>query len=156
MEKLKIDLENRLLAGANWFCWLAGLSLINSLIALMDGSWYFIFGLGITQLVDGFVMAGIEALPGVGTVFRIVGFGVNLVILSVFCLFGWLARRGRQGAFVVGMVLYALDAVLYLWVGDLWGLAFHGWVLYALFGGLRACHERTAPAYKQSMEVQPS
>ncbi len=36
-------------SAANWFYWLAGLSLITSLITLAGGGWGFIFSLGITQ-----------------------------------------------------------------------------------------------------------
>jgi hypothetical protein len=37
--------------GAGWFDWIAALSLINSLIALFNGNWHFLLGLGITDLV---------------------------------------------------------------------------------------------------------
>ena len=40
------------LSGANWFFWIAGLSLVNSLIILFSGEWSFIVGLGATQ-IDG-------------------------------------------------------------------------------------------------------
>src|SRR5215471_16932506 len=42
----------RLKSGASWFYWIAGLSLINSVVSFTGSSWRFILGLGITQLFD--------------------------------------------------------------------------------------------------------
>ncbi len=39
-------------SGANWFVWIAILSIINSVIVTMNGNLNFIIGLGITQIVD--------------------------------------------------------------------------------------------------------
>src|SRR5216117_2936789 len=39
----------QLKSGASWFYWIAGLSLINSIVAFTGGQWAFLFGLGITQ-----------------------------------------------------------------------------------------------------------
>jgi len=49
-EKLRV--EQQLKGGASWFVWIAALSVINSVILLSGGTWSFIFGLGITQIVD--------------------------------------------------------------------------------------------------------
>src|SRR5574340_77246 len=54
------DLMARHLNGANWFYWIAGLSVVNSVIVLFGGAWYFLVGLGATQFVDGFMMGMIE------------------------------------------------------------------------------------------------
>src|SRR5215469_2722671 len=38
---------------AGWFDWIAALSIVNSVISLFNGSWHFVVGLGITELIDG-------------------------------------------------------------------------------------------------------
>ena len=38
--------------GASWFDWIAALSVINSAISLFSGTWYFVLGLGITEVID--------------------------------------------------------------------------------------------------------
>jgi hypothetical protein len=49
-ERKTSELEGRMLGGANWFFWIAALSLVNSIISLYGGGWGFSIGLGFTQL----------------------------------------------------------------------------------------------------------
>ena len=49
-ENLKV--QGQFKSGADWFFWIAGLSIINSIILLAGGQWSFIVGLGITQIID--------------------------------------------------------------------------------------------------------
>ena len=50
--KQETQLETQHASGANWFYWIAGLSVINSVIILAGGGWGFVVGLGITQFID--------------------------------------------------------------------------------------------------------
>ena len=43
-------LERRVKSGANWFYWIAALSLVNSIIVMANGQWSFILGLGVTEI----------------------------------------------------------------------------------------------------------
>jgi len=118
-------------AGASWFYWIAGLSVINSLSSLTGGGWGFVVGLGITQVFDAFA----QELGGSG---RIVMVLLDLAAAGVFAAFGLFAHRGQAWAFVVGMVLYALDGLLFLLVQDWLGLGFHVFVLFCLWSGFSA------------------
>lgn len=146
-EAVEIDprevLEKRFRHGASWFYWVAALSFVNAVVAVFNGEWGFIFGLGITQVVDAFAFAVAEESPDLATASRFVGFGVNLMILAVVALMGWMAHRRMAWVFVVGLVFYAFDALLFLVVGDFLGLAFHGWVFVAVTSGLLACRKLT-------------
>jgi len=42
------ELQNQAKSGANWFYWIAGASLVNTIIFLFNGRVSFIIGLGIT------------------------------------------------------------------------------------------------------------
>jgi hypothetical protein len=42
----------RVVNGAKWFYWIAGLSLVNSLVVVFGGNFHFVLGLGITSVVD--------------------------------------------------------------------------------------------------------
>lgn len=53
--KERLELETRLNSGAGWFYWIAGLSLLNSIIMLSGSDLYFVIGLGITQIIDVFI-----------------------------------------------------------------------------------------------------
>jgi hypothetical protein len=130
-----LDLQKRVVNGANWFYWIAGLSLVNSVLFLAGVEWGFIFGLGITQVIDA---ATIEIGGQTNYVARMVGFGLDVIAASVFALFGFLSQKRHGWAFVTGMILYALDAMLFLVVGDFLGLAFHAVALYMIFCGFKA------------------
>jgi len=125
--------------GSSWFYWIAGLSLINSVILMMGGRWSFIIGLGLTQLIDAIATIMADELgSGADVVVKIVAIILDIVVAGIFVVFGVFARKGHKWAFVVGMVLYALDGLIFLWVGDYLSIGFHLFVLYGLYRGLRA------------------
>ena len=137
----KEALEKRFRNGASWFFWVAGLSLVNSVVALFDGEWGFIFGLGVTQAVDAIAWSVGQEAPELAVVGKAVGFGVDFLIVGLVALMGWLAHKRMVWVFVVGLVLYAGDALLCLVVGDFLGLAFHGFVFFVVTSGLMACRQ---------------
>lgn len=139
--------------GASWFYWIAGLSVVNSLIWWIGGGWSFLAGLAFTQLADGFLSALGAELGGSGGIAAIVvGVTTSLIISSVFCLFGYFAHQGNSWAFYAGMAIYALDALLFLVFGVFLSFGFHLFALFGLYRGLRALGKlRTlapAPAYE--------
>lgn len=131
----QLKLENQFKNGANWFYWIAGLSVINSMILIFGGDMSFIVGLGITQLVDAIAW---EFRNSGGLNLDFVFFTASLLISGIFVLFGYLSRRKIMGIYIAGMVLYTLDGLIYLLVGDWLSLGFHVFVLFSLFGGLKA------------------
>lgn len=144
----KMALEGRARNGINWFFWIAALSLVNTGAYLLGTTWSFVIGLGITQVVDG-IMAGLvhEFGPGWGAL-RIAGLVVDLLIAGAFVLIGYFGRKGLSWAVIVGMVLYALDAVLLLLFGDFFAAIFHGWALFSIWTGLQA--QRSLKALQQA------
>ncbi|MCC7383749.1 MAG: DUF4339 domain-containing protein [Deltaproteobacteria bacterium] len=130
-------LEARLKSGASWFYWIAGLSLINSLVALSGSEWGFIFGLGITQIFDALAAEAGTAGKGVALV-------LDLAAAGALIFFGVFAHRRKRWAFFLGMALYALDSLIFLAVQDWLAVAFHAFALFGLFGGLRAARELDA------------
>ena len=126
-------------SGANWFYWIAGLSIVNSAILYFGGGIAFIFGLGITQLIDGIGMAIAQEYENIGNTAQTITFVLSVFVSSIFVLFGYFANRLMQWAFIVGMVLYALDAVLCLVFSAFLDAAVHAFVLYCLFNGFKAC-----------------
>lgn len=141
-EKIGADnyaLKEQAKSGANWFYWIAGLSVVNSLIFLFGGNWSFFAGLGVTQLVDAVVFQ-ITSGEGVGIV-KIIGFAVDLIIAGVFLLCGLWANRLHSWAFIAGMVLYLFDGLLLLLVGAFLPAAFHAFALFMIFRGLIAARQ---------------
>lgn len=115
-------------SAGSWFYWIAGLSLVNSISAFSGASWRFIIGLGITQLLE-------QTTGAVGTV----GLVLAIVTAGVFVVLGVFACKGHLWAFIVGMVLFALDGVIFLLSKDWLGVGFHVVVLFFLVRGVQAC-----------------
>ena len=129
MEKAKNERTAK--GGANWFFLIAGFSVVNSLIYLSGSKLTFLIGLGITQFIGGYASStGSEMVP-----FAVV---LTFLIAAVFVFCGIFARKQQSWAFVTGMILYALDALLFIWVKDWLSLAFHAFALFVLFGGAAA------------------
>ena len=131
-------LEKQLKGGGSWFYWIAGLSLVNSVLALSGSGTRFILGLGITQLFD-------ELAQGMGSGAGLaVAVVLDLLAAAVFVFFGVFANKRHTWSFIVGMALYALDGLIYLIAQDWLGVGFHAFVLFCLFRGFKACRALNA------------
>jgi hypothetical protein len=146
--------DNRMRSGANWFYLIAGLSLLNSLMIVLNFDYYFFVGLGITQIVDGIAIGLVPYVtPEVATFVRIAALVVDVLIAGLFALFGYLANRGHRWSFVVGGGLYALDALIFLMVPDLMSIGFHILGLVIIFMGLQSARK---PAEVEPELVRPA
>jgi len=132
-------------SGANWFIWIAGLSLVNSVLFVAGSNWAFFLGLGATQFSDAF---GKEIITG--TTGEVVALIVDVVIAAIFVGLGLMSRSGALWSFIVGMVLIVLDALLLVWVQDWAAVAFHALALFFVIRGFQAARQlatlRTAAA----------
>jgi len=133
-------LEKQLKGGGSWFYWIAGLSLVNSVIALSGSGTRFILGLGITQIFDELAQ-GMRS--GAGLAVAVV---LDLLASAVFVFFGVFANKRHTWSFIVGMALYALDGLIYLIAQEWLGVGFHAFVLFCLFRGFKACRALNAVA----------
>ena len=128
------QLEQRANSGARWFYWIAALSLITSLIMLSGSKWGFIISLGTTTIVTA-IAAG---LGNAGTVIAVV---FNLLASGLFVGLGVLAGKRYLWAFVVGMILFGLDTLVFVLAQDWIGIIFHVLVIYWIFTGFNACRQ---------------
>lgn len=141
----KLRAEQIVKNGAGWFLAIAGLSILNSVLTMSGTSFHFIFGLGVTQVVDA---VGREA----GTTGSALSLIVNLFIAGLFLLFWNFARKGEKWAFLAGMALYAIDGLILIPFKDLLGAAFHAYALFRIYNGmqglpiLESLRQRMAPA----------
>jgi hypothetical protein len=119
---MKTGLEARLARSANWFYWIAGLSLVNA-FAVKSG---YVFFLG---------SGAVEIAPAFGQTAMIV---IDVTVVGGFALFGYLAGRRHTWAMAIGMLLYAADGALYFFGHDYLAAAFHAYVFFVLFQGLQA------------------
>ena len=131
----------RLKIGANNFYWIGALSVVNSLIAAFGGGLTFVIGLAITQIVDGLAIGVGQGAPELALVAKIIGLALSLAISGIIAIFGFFAGKGQRWAFITGMTLYGLDALLMLAFADWVGFAFHLYFLWGLFSGLQALNQ---------------
>ncbi|HUJ94744.1 MAG TPA: hypothetical protein VLW84_05725 [Terriglobales bacterium] len=133
----RLQLEQRAKAGASWLVWVAGLSMVNSLVSGFGGSIRFIFGLGVTQIVD----AVSHQVGSAGLVLDLI---INGIVVGLFVLLWHFARKGQKWAFILGLGLYALDGLLLIPFQDYLGLAFHAYALWRIYQGFQAASELEA------------
>ncbi len=125
------ELTARFTRGASWFYWLAGLSLVNCAIGWFGGNTRFLFGLGVTEFVNG-VVAGLNAGTPVAAF-------IDVLICATFVAFGVMTLKQKsKPIYMLGMVVYGLDLLLCLAFGDWIFVLFHGWVIFQLFRGYQA------------------
>ena len=102
--------------GAKWFYWIVGLSIVNSLLAMGGAPIRFVFGLGLTQFVPGYI--------------------ASVPVLVFFALCGYFGSKLQKWPFIIGGILYLLDAGLCLLVQDYISVAVHAYVLFRIYQGL--------------------
>ena len=126
----------RVIKSANWFWWIAGLSVINSVSSQIEGGVRFVVGLGFTELSDAVFHS-----------FPVIDYSLDLIAVGFFVTMGFFARKGCGWAFVVGGVLYAIDALIYAYFQHWLPVAFHAYALFWIYQGfsqLRALNSSAA------------
>ena len=117
--------------GSGWFYWIAGLSVINSLVMFFGINWGFALGLA----VNDFITVALEdSSRGLALV-------LELLVIGLFVGLGVFASRKQRWAFVVGGLLFALDTLLMLLEFSIIGVIIHLVALWAFFKGFQACGE---------------
>jgi hypothetical protein len=130
----KLKLQSRMRAGAGWLMAVAVFSVLNSGLMMFDAKLHFIAGLGITQIADGVGKVG-------GTAGGLAGLVITLIAAGVFLLFWKFAREGQPWAFLIGMMLYGLDGLIFLGFGLWLDLAFHAFAIFNMYMGLEALNQ---------------
>jgi hypothetical protein len=133
-QSVAIEQKSRVLqalkGSASWFLMIAGLSVVNSILAMSGARMRFIFGLGVSQIVDALAHQ-------VGSAGYVLDLIINGIIAGVLVLFWSFARKGQKWAWYLGMALYTVDGVLLLLFKDYLAIAFHAYALYRMSSGLK-------------------
>lgn len=123
--------------GINWFYWVALISVITTIIFVAGGTPNFFLSLGINQLVIGYTIA-VGSGTQVGPLMHWVAGAIDLLFAGVFVIFGYRGSRSYRGWIVAGIILYALDGLIFAYLGVWLGVIVHAFVMYNLVRGLRA------------------
>jgi hypothetical protein len=122
--------DSAIKSGGGWFYWIAGLSLINTIIVLAHGNISFVVGLGTTQIFD----YAAREYPGAAPI----AIFMNLIIVGIYVMFGYFGCKRARWAFITGITLYSLDTLLVLIAQEWRMLIFHGFALFCISKGLAA------------------
>src|SRR2546428_8438359 len=127
---LRFQLLQRRLSGGAWFYWIGGASILNSVLNAAGSQWGLVVGLGVTYLIDGVAQGLSETVRT-----PIYAFIIDLAIASGFLLIGRAARRGNLGWYAVGIGLYLLDGLVFVWAGAFLGIAVPAIGIFGLISG---------------------
>ncbi len=116
-EMLALHMQGR--KGANWFYWVAGLSLVNSAVILGGGSIFFVIGLGVTLMADSLAAAISQHHPEAVWIVK----GVALAF----------------DVFVAAWLRLAVSSSISCAVWRRHGVVFGGWPDFSLVPGLAEC-----------------
>lgn len=117
-------------SAARWFWWIAGLSLVNTVLFYSGSDVNFVLGLGMTTLANLLFSA---QLP--------LALALTTLTIGFYVLVGWQAVQGRLWAFYIGLVVYAADALIYVAVDDWMSVAFHGVAIFYIARGVMRARE---------------
>jgi len=136
MQQLHAEYAHKYKSGAGWFYWIAGLTLITSIITFAGGNWRFLISLGTTQIIDG-IAAGVAAELG-GSAPKIIALFLDMILTAVFVVFGVLANKRLLWAYILGMAIFVIDGLISLMMQDLIGVVAHVVVLVFMVPGFLA------------------
>ena len=135
------ELNSSYKSGANWFYWIAGLTLITSIMSLTGGEWRFFLSLGTTQIIDAVAYAAANDL---GEAPKVVAIVLDISITAMFVAFGVLAIKRQFWAYIAGMVVFLLDGLVSLAISDWLGAGMHVLALFFMFRGFQAGRQLVA------------
>lgn len=132
-----LDQQNR--NGANWFYWIAGLSMITAILQIVGSDINFVVGLGITLFISAVAAASDQNVsPEAALIIKAIAIGACALVAASFAGLGFFARRRHVWAYVLGMALYFFDGLIYIAFASWMSVGFHGFVLVCLFNGCKA------------------
>jgi hypothetical protein len=134
----RVALVKRVESGGRWFYWIAALSAVNFVFFFMGRSMGFALG----TTIDWFLQAILEELadPSVAWI-------AHVVVIAFFAFLGVRATAGAQWAFVLGGLVYAIDGLLSLLIGDWIGIVVHAIALFAILSAIVSLRRlRSTPA----------
>ena len=130
--------------GANWFYWIAGLSLINSVVMLVGGNFVFVVGLAATGIGDQMAMVIAQKTPEAALVAKGAALAWAVIVALLVAGIGRLAGRRYMAVYAIGMGLYLVDGLLFLVFANWLSAAFHAYALYMLARGFKAYRQLQA------------
>lgn len=137
------ELYQQVKSGANWFYWIAGLSIVNAVLAHSDTKIQFVLGLAITQVIDFLIAQIAPNAKWFSLVF-------DIALAGAMGFFGYKGGQAVLWAFYVGLGIFVVDCGLFGWLcymggevnkGVLLGSVFRLVALFSIIGGIGAARK---------------
>lgn len=141
LAKKMLSLEHLFKGGVNTFYWIAGFSLVNTMIHLGGGKMTFVIGLGITQIIDAIAQDLIENHGGSAGMVHLFSLVMDVCIAGIFILCGYFGLKRHKKTILFGIIIYLLDASIFILSGGWYSGLFHGLMLVSLIRGYWAIGE---------------
>jgi hypothetical protein len=136
MDMARYNLDRQLKSSASWFYWIAALSVVNWIASAFNIGYSFVIGLGAEQVISGVKDMLISEMGSESAmILNVIALLGTLAVAGIYAIFGYFGSKRATWAFMLGSVLYILDALLFLWAGDYLPLIFHAWALFSLLRG---------------------
>lgn len=128
--------QNKLISGgASWFLLIGIISMLNIIFFATKQDVQFILGLGINYIILG-VADGIKQSLGLN-LFPI-AYVLTFLISTVF-LFIWKNSKSEsKTVYLIGLILYGLDSLIFVFSKEWWNLGFHIFAFLLLANGYNA------------------
>jgi hypothetical protein len=134
----RVALVRRVQSGGRWFYLIAGLSAVNFVFFFMGSGTGFALG----TAIDWFLQGILEELadPSLAWI-------AHVAVIAFFAFLGVRATAGAQWAFLLGGLVYAIDGLLLLLIGDWIGIVVHAIALFAIVSAIISLRQlRSTPA----------
>jgi hypothetical protein len=125
--------------GASWFYWVAIAAVLSTFLVYFVNFQTHFIGLGISEYLDARALANGDAARW-GTI------ALEIGLAGILAAFGYFAWKGSDFAFILGMFLYFVDAVVLLGYREVFAFGFHLFAMFFMFKGLLASRRRFDPS----------
>jgi hypothetical protein len=130
-------LANAARSGAHWFYWIAALSVINLILNAVHSPISLALGLGITDLI--YYLSQDTSEDALLKISPHLALGLDIGLIAMTCLLGWVSSLGYRYIFLLGILLIALDGLLFIFpFFSVVGLGVHAYAVYSMGLGLLA------------------
>lgn len=134
-KKEELKQKSLIIGGSSWFLWIGILSALNLIALIFHLNIQFIAGLGINYIILG-VMDGIWRATGINLIF--VGYFLAFLVSGLFIFIWKKSKQENKAIYLTGLVIYALDTIIFVITKEWFSLGFHVFALLMLGNGYNA------------------
>ncbi len=134
------QVRERITRGANWILWIVGISVVNTVMILFGSDSFFNLGLGATFIVDLLFKHVIQDSENhARLILQGMNIGIDGVVYAIFLgLWHLTVRRFAKWGLITAMILFTLDSLIFVGVGEWIPVAIHAVALFSMSGALIA------------------